>query len=59
MATERTALVAAALFLALNGLDLAADDVDVVPAFLALAAGETSEEELAAWIDRDSRERER
>ena len=55
---KRTALVAAELFLAVNGYDLIADDVEVVKVFLALAAGEVSEEELAAWIDRNSRKRE-
>jgi death on curing protein len=55
---KRSALVAAELFLALNGVDLVADDVEVVQTFLALAAGEVSEEELAAWIDRKSRKRE-
>jgi death-on-curing protein len=55
---KRAALVAAELFLAVNGFDLIADDVEVVKVFLALAAGEVSEEELAAWIDRNSRMRE-
>ena len=55
---KRTALVAAELFLALNGFDLIADDVEVVKVFLALAAGEIAEQELAAWIDRNSRKRE-
>jgi len=56
---KRAALVAAELFLAVNGFDLIADDVEVVKVFLALAAGEVSEEELAAWIDRNSRTREK
>lgn len=56
---KRTALVATELFLGLNGFDLTADDVEVVKVFLTLAAGEVSEEELAAWIDRNSRKRER
>jgi len=56
---KRAALVAAELFLAVNGFDLTADDVEIVKAFLALAAGEVSEEELAAWVDRNSRKRER
>ena len=56
---KRTALVAAELFLALNGYDLTADDVEVVDVFLRLAAGEITEEELAAWIDRNSRKREK
>jgi death-on-curing protein len=55
---KRTALVAAELFLGVNGYDLVADDVEVVKVFLALAAGEINEEELAAWIDRNSRKRE-
>jgi death-on-curing protein len=56
---KRTAAVAAELFLGLNGLDLTADDVDLVRTFLALAAGEISEEELAAWIDRNCRKRQK
>jgi death-on-curing protein len=55
---KRTALVAAELFLGVNGYDLVADDVEVVKVFLALAAGEINEQELAAWIDRNSRKRE-
>jgi death-on-curing protein len=55
---KRTALIAAELFLAVNGFDVIADDVEVVKVFLALAAGEVNEEELAAWIDRNSRKRE-
>jgi death-on-curing protein len=55
----RTALVAAELFLALNGYDLTADDVEVADVFQRLAAGEVTEEELAAWIGRNSRKRER
>jgi death-on-curing protein len=54
---KRTAAVAAELFLGLNGLDLTADDVDLVRTFLALAADEMNEEELAAWIDRNSQKR--
>lgn len=56
---KRTAMVAAELFLALNGFDLTADDVEVVATFLALAAGEIAEEELAAWIGRNCRERQK
>lgn len=54
---KRTALVAAEGFLGLNGVDLTADDIEAVRVFLALAAGEVSEEELAVWIDRNSRKR--
>ena len=56
---KRTALVAAEAFLGLNGYDLAANDVEAVRMFLALAAGELTEDELAAWIDRHSSKRER
>jgi death-on-curing protein len=56
---KRTALVAAELFLGLNGYDLTADDVEVVEVFLALATGELSEDELAAWIGRNCRKREK
>ena len=47
---KRTSLVVAELFLALNGLQLDASDAECVTTFLALAAGELSEKELAAWI---------
>jgi len=56
---KRTAAVAAELFLGLNGLDLTVDDVELVRVFLALAAGEVTEEELAAWIGRNSRKRQK
>lgn len=47
---KRTAAVVSETFLAINGLVLDASDADVVVAFLALAAGELSEEELADWF---------
>ena len=47
---KRTAFVAVELFLMLNGWDLQADDGECVLTMLALAAGELSEAELAAWI---------
>jgi death on curing protein len=56
---KRTALVAAETFLGLNGFDLTASDMEVVEIFLALAAGEITEEQLAAWIDRNNRKREK
>ena len=46
----RTAAVVSETFLVLNGWDLTATDAELVVAFLALAAGELSEEELAAWF---------
>jgi death-on-curing protein len=47
---KRTAAVVSETFLNLNGIRLDASDAEVVVQFLALAAGETSEEELAAWF---------
>lgn len=46
----RTAAVVSETFLALNGFVLMASDPELVVAFLALAAGELSEEELADWF---------
>lgn len=50
---KRSALVATESFLMLNGLVLGADDFACVDVFLALAAGELSEAELAIWIRRE------
>jgi len=47
---KRTAAVVSEAFLALNGEALAASDAELVVAFLALAAGELSEEEMADWF---------
>lgn len=47
---KRTAFVAALLFLALNGVDLVADDGECVLTMLAVAAGELSEPAFAAWL---------
>ena len=47
---KRTALVAGRTFLILNGVDLEATQDDKVLAFLNLAEGAISEEELAEWI---------
>jgi death-on-curing protein len=46
---KRIAFVAMAVFLDLNGLDLVADEDEVVRVMLALAAGELAEGELAEW----------
>ena len=51
---KRTAFVAMELFLMKNGMLLTASDDDAVLTFLKLAAGEISEEELAAWIRQNS-----
>jgi death on curing protein len=47
---KRTAYVVCELFLALNGHELISSDADSTLTFLALAAGELSEEALAAWV---------
>ena len=50
---KRTAFVALELFLALNGFELVANDVDCVLTMLAVAAGEIDEATLADWIRRN------
>jgi death-on-curing protein len=47
---KRTAAVVSETFLILNGCRLTASDAELVVAFVALAAGELSEEEIADWI---------
>lgn len=47
---KRTAAVVSETFLNLNGFRLDATDAELVVQFVALATGETSEEELAAWF---------
>jgi death on curing protein len=47
---KRTAAVVSETFLALNDLGVAATDAELVVAFLTLAAGELSEEEMADWF---------
>lgn len=47
---KRTAAVVSETFLVLNGYRLDASDSDLVPTFLALAAGELSEEALCQWF---------
>ncbi len=42
------------LFLALNGMELAADDEDCLLTMLAVASGELSEEELELWFQKHS-----
>jgi death-on-curing protein len=54
---KRTAFVAVELFLALNGYDLQATDVDCVLTMLALAAGEIDEPSFARWIREHSARR--
>lgn len=47
---KRVAFVAAVTFLGLNGLDLVAEEDDVVGTMLALAAGDLDEDQVADWI---------
>ena len=47
---KRTAAVVSETFLLLNGTELRANDAELVVAFVALAAGDLSEEELAEWF---------
>ncbi|TXC73718.1 type II toxin-antitoxin system death-on-curing family toxin [Sphingorhabdus soli] len=47
---KRTAAVVAETFLALNGHRLKASDAELVVTFVALAAGELTEDELAHWL---------
>jgi len=47
---ERTAFVVALVFLLDHGFALAASDEDAIAVTLALAAGDMSEEALAAWF---------
>lgn len=52
---KRTAFVAAATFLLLNGFEMTASEAGVAQTVLRLAAGELSEAELAAWFESASR----
>ncbi|TGX52642.1 type II toxin-antitoxin system death-on-curing family toxin [Sphingomonas gei] len=47
---KRTAVVVSETFLVLNGYGLTCSDVELVVAFLALAAGEFTPEALADWF---------
>ncbi len=47
---KRTAAVVSETFLVLNGYILNATDAELVVAFLALASGDLSEDELADWF---------
>jgi death-on-curing protein len=55
---KRAPFLATGLFLGINGVGFKPDKVDAYRVYFALAAGEVSEEELAAWIDRNSSKRE-
>lgn len=47
---KRVGFVAMAVFMELNGYGLEAEEQDVVQVMLAVASGNQSEEELAAWV---------
>ena len=47
---KRTAAVACETFVLLNDATLEADDLELYPAYLALAEGSLSETEFAAWL---------
>ena len=52
---KRTAFVVCETFLALNGVELTASDVDCVLAMQDLAAGEITEAEFATWVRNNSK----
>ena len=52
---KRVALSIIDVFLQMNGSELTASEPDAVVTIQALAAGELTEEELAAWIEANSR----
>ncbi len=52
---KRTAFLAAYVFLGLNGLDLAADEVEAAAAMLSLASGDIKEDAFAEWLRKHTR----
>ena len=55
---KRTAAVVCETFLMLNGYELFATDVEAYPVYLALAAGQLSEEAFAEWLVANCRKNE-
>ena len=55
---KRTALVVSFAFLDVNGLEVTASQEDAYLTFLALAAGNVSEDQLAAWFAHNTTPRE-
>ncbi len=47
---KRTGFVAAAVFLAKNGVTLSAQEAEVVAVMMGVAAGEWDEDALAGWL---------
>lgn len=56
---KRAAFLVVGLFLALNGYRLCASQIDATKVMLAVAAGELSEEDFAAWIRQNSKKTKR
>jgi death-on-curing protein len=56
---KRTGAAVAELFLSLNGVELEADDDDLVAFTLSVARGEVNAEALTIWLRQRSRHRER
>lgn len=52
---KRIALIALELFLALNGYELTADDMQCVLVILSVASSAFSEDDLADWIRKNSK----
>lgn len=52
---KRIGFLAMVTFLEINGYTFEASDADVVTTFLALAAGDLSEDQLTDWIDKHAR----
>jgi death on curing protein len=54
---KRIAVLAVAVFLAINGMDFDPEEVDEVRTILYLAAGDVDEDDLAAWIGANTKPR--
>jgi death-on-curing protein len=54
---KRTALVVSFAFLDVNGLEVTASQEDAFLSILGLAAGEITEDQLAAWFERNTASR--
>lgn len=51
---KRTAFVVMAVFLKVNEIDLVVPETEVVVTMISLAAGEMTEEQLIAWLSKES-----
>ncbi len=52
---KRIAFAAMAMFLSENGYELAPEKMDALQTIMKLAAGEVEEDELAGWVEENSR----